>query len=86
MASGWTCDGTVQDPINDTVADAVLAAGASMLIGKSEPFCTICGGDIAAGRRRALPGARTCVECQGGRDRPLAATPNRRGSEDIQLW
>ena len=30
MAGGWTRDGAVQDQIDDTVADAVLAARASM--------------------------------------------------------
>jgi len=85
MAGGWTRDGAVQDQIDDSVADAVLAARASMPSGTSEPFCAICGDDIPEGRRRALPGVRTCVACQSGRDRPLVATFNRRGSKDSQL-
>jgi phage/conjugal plasmid C-4 type zinc finger TraR family protein len=85
MAGGWARDGAVQDQIDDSVADAVLAARASIPSGTGEPFCTICGGDIPEGRRRALPGVRTCVTCQSGRDRPLAATFNRRGSKDSQL-
>jgi len=84
-AGGWTRHGAVQDQIDDTVADAVLAARASMRSGASEPFCAICGDDIPEGRRRAIPGVRTCVTCQGGRDRPLAAAFNRRGSKDSQL-
>ena len=85
MAGGWTRDGAVQDQIDDTVADAVLAARASMPSGESEPFCTVCGDDIPMGRRLAMPGARTCVTCQSGRDKPLAAAFNRRGSKDSQL-
>ena len=68
MAGGWTRDGAVQDQIDDTVADAVLAARASMPSGASEPYCAICGDDIPEGRRRAIPGVRTCVTCQGSRD------------------
>ena len=85
MAGGWTRDGAVQDQIDDTVADAVIAARASMPSGASEPFCTLCGDDIPEGRQRAIPGVRTCVACQSGRDRPVAAAINRRGSKDSQL-
>ena len=56
MAGGWTRDGAVQDQIDDSVADAVLAARASIPSGASEPFCAICGDDIPEGRRRAMPG------------------------------
>jgi RNA polymerase-binding transcription factor DksA len=85
MAGGWTRDGAVQDQIDDTVADAVLAARASIPSGASEPFCAICGDDTPEGRRRAIPGVRTCVPCQSDRDRPLAAAFNRRGSKDSHL-
>ncbi|MGI4949979.1 MAG: DksA/TraR family C4-type zinc finger protein [Janthinobacterium lividum] len=85
MAGGWTRDGAVQDQIDDTVADAVLAARASMPTGGGASECIICGDEIPEGRRLALPGARTCVTCQSGRDRPLAAAFNRRGSKDSQL-
>ena len=85
MAGGWTRDGAVQDQIDDTVLDAVLAARASMPVGVSEPFCAVCGDDIPEGRRIAIPGVRTCVICQSGRDRPLASAINRRGSKDSQL-
>ena len=85
MAGGWTRDGAVQDQIDDSVADAVSAARAKIPSGTSEPFCAICGDDIPEGRRRAEPGVRTCVTCQSGRDQPLAATFNRRGSKDSQL-
>ena len=85
MAGGWTRDGAVQDQIDDTVADAVLAARASLPSGESEPYCSQCGEDIPEGRRRAIPGVRTCVTCQSARDRPAAALFNRRGSKDSQL-
>ncbi len=38
------------------------------------------------GSGAAMPGARLCVHCQSGRDRPaLASAYNRRGSKDSQL-
>lgn len=92
MAGGWARDGAVQDQIDDTVKDAVLAArarlaaGASGNGGEGETHCVECGEEIPEGRRRALPGARTCVACQSGRDaRTPAAGINRRGSKDSQL-
>jgi phage/conjugal plasmid C-4 type zinc finger TraR family protein len=90
MAGGWSRDGAVQDQIDDTVKDAVLAArarlAAATAAGESETHCTECGEEIPEGRRRALPGARTCVACQSARDaRTPAAGINRRGSKDSQL-
>ena len=90
MAGGWTRDGAVQDQIDDTVKDAVLAArarlAASATIGEGETHCVECGEEIPEGRRKALPGARTCVACQSERDsRTVQAGINRRGSKDSQL-
>ena len=86
MAGGWTRDGAVQDQIDDTVLDAVLTARARMPAGEGATHCDECGDDIPEGRRRALPGARTCVPCQAGRDgRAAVAGINRRGSKDSQL-
>ena len=86
MAGGWTRDGAVQDQIDDTVADAVAAARAHMAAGEGSEFCIECGEPVPEARRRALPGARTCVECQSARDRrPVAGGINRRGSKDSQL-
>jgi phage/conjugal plasmid C-4 type zinc finger TraR family protein len=89
MAGGWTRDGAVQDQIDDTVKDAVLAARARLAAASSdggETHCIECGEEIPEGRRRALPGARTCVACQSARDaRSPAAGINRRGSKDSQL-
>ncbi len=86
MAGGWARDGAVQDQIDDTVTDAVLAARARLGAGAGAAHCEDCGDEIPARRRQALPGARTCVACQAERDgrRPLAGI-NRRGSKDSQL-
>jgi phage/conjugal plasmid C-4 type zinc finger TraR family protein len=90
MAGGWSRDGAVQDQIDDTIADAVLAARARMAAsasgGESEPDCVACGDEIPEKRRLALPGVRTCVACQSARDsRVVQAGINRRGSKDSQL-
>ena len=86
MAGGWSRDGAVQDQIDDTVTDAVLAARARMQLGEGATHCHECGEEIPEGRRRALPGARTCVPCQSVRDgRIVVAGINRRGSKDSQL-
>ena len=90
MAGGWARDGAVQDQIDDTVKDAVLAARARLAAAASgnggETHCVECGEEIPEGRRRALPGARFCVVCQSQRDaRSPAAGINRRGSKDSQL-
>ncbi len=86
MAGGWARDGAVQDQIDDTVADAVKRARARLPAGEDVEYCEECGERIPAARRRALPGARTCVPCQSARDaRIVAAGINRRGSKDSQL-
>lgn len=86
MAGGWTRDGAVQDQIDDTVKDAVQFARARMPSGKSETHCDECGDEIPQARRRALPGATTCVPCQSARDTSAAFSAfNRRGSKDSQL-
>ena len=86
MAGGWTRDGAVSDQIDDTVTDAVKAARARLPSGEGATHCDECGDEIPEARRRALPGARTCIHCQSGRDnRPLTGGINRRGSKDSQL-
>lgn len=86
MAGGWTRDGAIQDQIDDTVTDAVLAARARMSPGVGATHCEDCSETIPERRRDALPGARTCVDCQSARDgRTVAAGINRRGSKDSQL-
>ncbi len=86
MASGWAPDGAVQDQVDDTVKDGVLRARAQMPIGDARTHCAECGEPIPEARRRAVPGVRTCVECQAEQDRhPAAFGINRRGSKDSQL-
>lgn len=86
MAGGWTRDGAVQDQIDDTVKDAILRARAETPRGESAEECDECGEPIPERRRLALPGVRTCVACQSGRDaRRTQAGINRRGSKDSQL-
>ncbi len=86
MAGGWTRDGAVLDQIEDTVVDGVLAARARLPAGEGTTHCVECGDEIPEARRRALPGASTCVQCQSGRDRRVVVGGiNRRGSKDSQL-
>lgn len=86
MAGGWTRDGAVLDQIHDTVIDGVLTARARMPTGPGRETCFECGDPIPAARRRAMPGAVTCVSCQTGRDaRIVTGGINRRGSKDSQL-
>ena len=87
MAGGWARDGAVQDQIDASVEDAVRRARSRLPQGESLLECEECGAVIPEGRRKALPGVRLCVECQGECDRRHAthAGYNRRGSKDSQL-
>ncbi len=86
MANGWAPDGAVQDQIDDSVKDAIATARARMPSGPGLLDCEACGEPIPQARRKALPGARTCVACQSARDKnPVASGINRRGSKDSQL-
>ena len=86
MAGGWTRDGAVLDQIGDTINDGVSTARARMPVGESTLQCVECDDDIPEARRKALPGVRTCIQCQSGRDgRIVLAGINRRGSKDSQL-
>lgn len=86
MANGWAPDGAVQDQIEDSVKDALAKARAGLPQGEGLAECEDCGEDIPAARRRALPGARTCVGCQSVRDkRPIVSAINRRGNKDSQI-
>jgi phage/conjugal plasmid C-4 type zinc finger TraR family protein len=86
MATGWAPDGAVQDQIDDTITDEVMRARARMPTGPGQITCAECGEDIPEARRRAMPGARTCVACQSAFDaRPANIGFNRRGSKDSQL-
>lgn len=86
MAGGWTQDGAVLDQINDTVADGVQHARARLPAGESAIRCDECDEPIPDRRRAALPGVRTCIQCQTGRDAAVVySSINRRGSKDSQL-
>ena len=86
MASGWAPDGAVQDQIDDTITDGVKRARAHMPTGEGEIYCLECGEEIPEARRRAIPGARTCITCQSARDNRVINTGfNRRGNKDSQL-
>ena len=86
MATGWAHEGAVLDQIEDTITNGVLTARARLPAGEGATHCIECGDEIPPARRAALPGARTCVPCQSGRDsRIVQAGFNRRGSKDSQL-
>ena len=86
MASGWAPDGAVQDQIDDTIKDALLAARARLATAGGDTHCRECGDEIPAARRRAVAGVRRCVACQSELDRrPVTAGFNRRGNKDSQL-
>ncbi len=86
MAGGWARDGAVQDQIDDTIADAVKRARSDMPVGEAAKYCAECGETIPEARRAALPGTKTCIACQAGRDKARSSVGfNRRGSKDSQL-
>lgn len=87
MATGWAKDGAVQDQIDATVEDAVRRARSRAPHGPSLKHCEECDAAIPAARRKAVPGVRLCVTCQGSHDAQEATYSgyNRRGSKDSQL-
>jgi phage/conjugal plasmid C-4 type zinc finger TraR family protein len=66
MATGWAHEGAVLEQIEDTITDGVLTARARLPAGEGTEHCVECGEEIPSARRRALPGATTCVSCQSG--------------------
>lgn len=87
MAGGWAKDGAEQEQIDSTVEDALQRVRQEIPAGESLYECEECGEVIPEARRRAVSGARLCIECQAAQDeRQQAASPyNRRGSKDSQL-
>ena len=88
MAGGWTRDGAVNDQIDASIEDELKRMQARRLPeGESLTECAECDEPIPEARRRALPGAKLCVDCQSERDaRPvMRGAINRRGSKDSQL-
>lgn len=88
MAGGWTRDGAVQEQIDASIADELTRLRARPRpAGDSLSHCAECEEPIPEARRRAVPGVKLCVACQGARDgRPVVRGGiNRRGSKDSQL-
>lgn len=86
MATGWAHEGAVMDQIEDTITDGVLTARARLPVGAGAEHCVECGDDIPEARRKALPGARTCVSCQPGATAAIVLVGiNHRSSKDSQL-
>ena len=86
MATVWAHEGAVLDQIEDTITDGVQTARARLPMGEGAEHCVECGEDIPEARRKALPGATTCVACQARRDsRIVLVGINRLESKDIQL-
>ena len=87
MATGWARDGAVQEQIDASVDDAVKRARSALPRGESLVHCEDCGAEIPEPRRRAVPGVRRCVRCQGAHDAAPGGHSgyNRRGSKDSQL-
>ena len=87
MASGWAGDNAVNDQIQASIEDEAARARARLPKGESLKFCRLCGDEIPAARRAALPGVTLCVPCQEEED--LGAETfslyNRKGSKDSQL-
>ena len=86
MATGWAKEGAVVDQIDDTIVDGITAARTRLPTGESARECVECGEAIPDRRRQALPGVKTCLQCQSGRDLTITHSLfNRRGSKDSQL-
>lgn len=88
MAGGWVRDGAVHEQIEASIEDELLRMRARRAQeGESSTHCAECEEEIPEARRRALSGAKLCVDCQRERDaRPvIRGGINRRGSKDSQL-
>lgn len=87
MAGGFAKDGAVQDQIDATIEDAIKHARDQLPSGESLEKCEECDAAIPEARRKAVPGVRLCIECQGELDKENKKTSgyNRRGSKDSQL-
>ena len=88
MAGGWARDGAVNEQIEASIEDELVRMRTRRApIGESLAECAECGEPIPEARRRAIPGVKLCIDCQGERDaRPVVRGGiNRRGSKDSQL-
>ncbi len=50
------------------VEEQIALARSLLPDGPGSPICNECGDPIPEARRKAMPGTRHCVECQGQRD------------------
>ncbi len=87
MAVGWSRDGAVQEQIDATVESAVQLAKSRLPDGEGLTHCEECEAVIPEARRRVLPGARLCVQCQSELEKQQKTFTlyNRCGSKDSQL-
>ena len=84
MAVGFVKDDGVNDTIETTVNNEIDYARAQ-LMGVGTERCIECDRKIPLARRKAMPNARYCIECQSGHDGTSHSYYNRRGSKDSQL-
>jgi phage/conjugal plasmid C-4 type zinc finger TraR family protein len=69
MAGGWTRDGAAGERIDAAIADGLARIRARRRpAGEGPADCAECGEPIPEARRRALPGATLCIDCQRARD------------------
>ncbi|WP_447529416.1 DksA/TraR family C4-type zinc finger protein [Vreelandella sp. TE19] len=87
MAGGWAKDGAEQEQIESTLEDGVERARSQLPSGESNTHCEECLEPIPEPRRKALPGVKLCIACQGAEDQKATSASgyNRRGSKDSQL-
>ena len=91
MAVGWAKEGSVQEQIDASIADAVTEARSQLNLcknmGDSLSRCEECAAPIAEARRQAVPGVRLCISCQTEQELHAHHTGgiNRRASKDSQL-
>lgn len=87
MAVGWAGDNAVHEQIQDSIRDEIRRARNAIPKGAGSDFCDECGEKIPEARRKAMPGARLCVECQEEMDKKTFRSTlyNRKGSKDSQL-
>lgn len=88
MAGGWARDGAVNEQIDASIEDELKRMQARRRPeGESLTHCADCEEPIPEARRKAIPGVKLCLDCQGERDaRPvIRGGINRRGSKDSQL-
>lgn len=76
VAGGWSRDGAVQDQIDDTVKDAVLAARARVAAGEGETHCVECGEE-----KYPKPAAAPCRAPEPALPASRAATSARSSPE-----